>query len=306
MTIIMQSIQTSPERTDETNGNGVTILGVKIDSKGKGQVLKEVAEKIGNGEKFYIVTPYSEMFVMAAHDTKYKDILNNAAFAIPDGVVVRASERYLQMPMSGNRLTAVLQWIMVLGGIMRGRGNRGDQGDKVIQTIKGREFFVDLLSLADRKGWTIVFLGDGKESAQYAKRKLETKYPKAMIRAFTGPLLDLNGKSDGEEETEIEAHLIQTINALTPQLLFTGFGPPKQEKWIDRVLPMLRINCAIGLGGTFDYVNGTMPKPPKWMENHGLEWLYRVAKEPRRIGRMWNAVVIFSTLIIREKQKGEM
>lgn len=296
----MTNTQTIDEQRSRMAGGTITILGVTIDSKQKNQVLDQIQEKIENNKKFYVVTPYSEMFVMATRDLQYKEILNNAEFAIPDGIVIRASDRYMRLPAKGSR---VLQWLQVLLGIVTGVKNKDG---KEIETIKGREFFFDLMEMANKKRWTVIFLGDGEESAQRAKRKLETKYSSAIIRAFTGPFLNEHGTPSDEDQKTKEQELIQTINSLTPQLLFIGFGPPKQEKWIHRTLSMVRINCAVGVGGTFDYINGTMPKPPRWMEAHGLEWLWRLLKDPKRIRRMWNAVVIFSTLIIREKNERRM
>jgi N-acetylglucosaminyldiphosphoundecaprenol N-acetyl-beta-D-mannosaminyltransferase len=72
-----------------------------------------------------------------------------------------------------------------------------------------------------------------------------------------------------------------------------GFGAPKQEKWIYKWLPKLRVGGAMAVGGTFAYLSGQSKLPPKWMEERGLEWLWRLLNEPRRALRILKAVILF-------------
>lgn len=87
-----------------------------------------------------------------------------------------------------------------------------------------------------------------------------------------------------------------------PDIIFVAFGCPKQEQWIAQYkdqIPNLKI--AIGIGGTFDFWTEKMKRAPKWMQKIGIEWLYRLIQEPKRIKRIWNAVVVFSFFCIQEK-----
>jgi len=76
----------------------------------------------------------------------------------------------------------------------------------------------------------------------------------------------------------------------------------RQEMWINSNLSLMPgIKVAIGIGGTFDFLSGQIKRAPKWMRNLGLEWLFRLIKQPSRIGRIWNAVVVFGWMVLRKK-----
>jgi N-acetylglucosaminyldiphosphoundecaprenol N-acetyl-beta-D-mannosaminyltransferase len=147
--------------------------------------------------------------------------------------------------------------------------------------VKGRELFRDLVKLAEDKKWKVFFLGG-----------------KGIKNVVAGPALDNEGKPLTEKDKEIEAGVIQKINEEEPDLLFVGFGMPKQEKWIAKNLMKLKIGGAMAVGGTFDYVFGKAKLPPTWMEKIGLEWIWRLIREPKRIKRILNAVVGFPLLLI--------
>ena len=95
------------------------------------------------------------------------------------------------------------------------------------------------------------------------------------------------------EDRKLEKEAIEKINKFAPQLLFVAFGNPKQEIWIHKNLFRLKIGGAMAVGGTFRYLAGISKPPPRWMENTGLEWLWRFVTEPWRLGRILSAVIVF-------------
>jgi N-acetylglucosaminyldiphosphoundecaprenol N-acetyl-beta-D-mannosaminyltransferase len=95
--------------------------------------------------------------------------------------------------------------------------------------------------------------------------------------------------------------VVRQINTFKPQLLFVAFGNPKQEIWIHNNLPKLNVGGAMAVGGAFRYVAGISKLPPKWMAACGLEWLWRLITEPKRISRILNAVIVFPLKIILYK-----
>ncbi len=153
-----------------------------------------------------------------------------------------------------------------------------------LNIIPGRKLFLKLLALARRKNWKVFFLGG------------------AGIKNITaGPRLDENGEPISDRDRQIEIEIIQKINEVKPDFLFVGFGMPKQEKWIYKNVKKLDVKGIIAVGGTFDYVFGKASLPPKWMEEAGLEWLWRLLHEPKRVFRILNAVVIFPLKVWRSK-----
>lgn len=101
--------------------------------------------------------------------------------------------------------------------------------------------------------------------------------------------------------------IVDAINAADPDLLWIGMTAPKQEKWTYQHWPELKIHCHVGtIGAVFDFFAGTVKRAPLWWQNHGLEWLYRLLKEPRR---MWRRYVVgnvkFLRNVRRERRSGE-
>lgn len=158
-----------------------------------------------------------------------------------------------------------------------------------LNIIPGRKLFVklvDLVKTTDRKAF---FLGGG-----------------GIKNVTWGPNLNKNGEPMGKEDIVREKEVIGKINEIKPDLLFVGFGMPKQEKWIHRNLSRLNIGGAMTVGGTFSYIYGQSRLPPGWMEKAGLEWLWRLLREPRRVGRIFNAVVVFPLKVLQYKYSTDM
>lgn len=137
----------------------------------------------------------------------------------------------------------------------------------------------DLTHRLARAGISLFLLGAAPGVAAAAATRLRALYPQAMI-AGTWP-----GDAGAAGDAEARAH----INATDAAVVLVAFGMPKQDEWIARNLPHLHARVAIGVGGTFDYLAGTVSRAPTWMRARGLEWLYRLAKQPwrwRRIARV--------------------
>lgn len=142
--------------------------------------------------------------------------------------------------------------------------------------IKGRKLFLKLNGLIKEKNRKAFFLGGKK-----------------IANVVAGPNLNQDGEPISKKDKETERKIVKKINKLQPDLLFVGFGMPKQEKWIARNLPRLKIGGAMAVGGTFDYIFGQAKMPPAGLEKAGLEWLWRLACQPWRLGRVVNAAIVF-------------
>lgn len=153
-----------------------------------------------------------------------------------------------------------------------------------LNIIPGRKLFLKLLALARKNNRKVFFLGG-----------------KGIENVFAGPVLDENGEPKTAKEAKIQKEVIQKINEIKPDLLFVGFGMPKQEKWIDKNAEKLDVKGIMAVGGTFDYVFGKARLPPEWLEKLGLEWLWRLLHEPKRAPRILNAVIIFPLKVLCSK-----
>ena len=100
------------------------------------------------------------------------------------------------------------------------------------------------------------------------------------------PNIKIIGVHDGYIEGEEEKKVIEEINTLKPNVLFVAMGAPKQEKWIYKHKEELKVDVAAGQGGTFDYEAGRIKRAPKFIQKMGIEWIWRLIRQPKRIIRM--------------------
>jgi len=142
-------------------------------------------------------------------------------------------------------------------------------------------------------------LGSGSDYVvSKCAEKLKIKYPNLNISGFDkGPLIE-----ESKINQEQGSGIIQKIEESKPDILFVAFGMGKQEKWIDYNLDKIpSVKIAVGVGGSFDFISDTINRAPCWMRKIGIEWLYRLLKQPKRFFRIINAVFVFSILVIKEK-----
>lgn len=269
------------------------ILNVAVDSTSKHRVLSQVREKVSKGNKFYIVTPNPEIVMMAGHDNSFTRILNEADIRLSDGIGLAAARSFLSLPNPQNKLVRLP--VVLLQGITVGLAvifNRGWLlGD--FKIIKGREFFLDLAKLANKRGWRIFLFGGSDGATEETAKVLTRGLKKIKIEFAQGPKFNEQAKPITPADKKLEKETIQQINKFRPHLLFVALGAPKQEKWVYRWLPELDVSGAMVIGGTFDYVSGKMRLPPKLFERLGLEWLWRFVTQPARTKRILRAFPLF-------------
>jgi N-acetylglucosaminyldiphosphoundecaprenol N-acetyl-beta-D-mannosaminyltransferase len=240
------------------------ILGVLIDKLSLGQVLRKTEEFLGDGKKHYIVTPNPEFVMLARQDEEFKNILNQADIAIPDGF----------------GLVLASWWL----------------GDKIPERITGVELVWELARLAEKKNYSLYLLGGKEGIAESAQGKLKEKFPNLRI---VGAEVGMSN----QEFRIMNYELVERINKVEPDILFVAFGQGKQEKWIYHNLPKLNsVKLAVGVGGTFDYLAGRVFRAPKILRRLGLEWLWRLIVEPWRWKRIITAAILFPLAVLKKKK----
>ncbi len=126
-------------------------------------------------------------------------------------------------------------------------------------------------------------------TAELAAKKLQKMFPAINISGYL-------------DATASDSHIISKINQSGAKILLVAFGAPIQELWIARNLSaMPDIRLAMGIGGTFDFIAGIVPRAPVLMRKLGLEWLYRLYKQPKRLGRIINATLVFPYTVIKDR-----
>ncbi|PIR67087.1 MAG: glycosyltransferase [Parcubacteria group bacterium CG10_big_fil_rev_8_21_14_0_10_36_14] len=237
------------------------ILGVRIDEMGEKEVLEKCKSAITEGRRLFITTPNPEILLLANKDEDFKKILNSADINIPDGVGLK------------------------LGAKIKRK--------KLNYHLTGTDLMGHLAKMAEEMGLGIYLLGAEQGIARKAGQNLKKILPSLNI---------IGAESGGKFESWDNRVIIEHINAVKPDILFIALGQGKQERWIFANLPNLKsIKIVIGVGGAFDFYSGRIPRAPKWMRQLGLEWLYRLSREPSRWKRIFNAVIVFPIVCLIKK-----
>lgn len=136
---------------------------------------------------------------------------------------------------------------------------------------------------------TVMFMGSSQKVLDLIVKRAAEAYPHLKIVTYSPPY-----KPDFSEEDN--KAIVEAINAADPDLLWIGMTAPKQEKWTYSHWNELNIHCHVGnIGAVFDFFAGTVERAPIWWQRHGLEWLYRLLKEPKR---MWRRYIIGNALFL--------
>src|SRR5258708_22832423 len=214
----------------------VTILGININSTPKWQLLDAVKNNLEKKIQFYIVTPNPEIVIQAQSDPDLTHSLNSATFSLPDGIGLKFA-------------------------------------DKSLEIIKGRQFMLDLFALANTKKLKVYLLGSTKEVINKSLEKIEKEYPNINAKGNNGPILNNSAEPETEVYINLQFEIVKEINSFKPDLLFVALGAPKQEKWVAKWLPELKVTGAMVIGGSLDYYSGLVSPVPNRSEER------RVGKE---------------------------
>lgn len=166
-------------------------------------------------------------------------------------------------------------------------------GTPLQQKVAGVDFADNLLDVLIEKNMKLYLLGSEPGVAELAAEKMQEKHPG----------LQICGMRDGFFKAEEEMQVVQDINDAGADALFVCLGAPKQERFMKNHQDALNVKLMAGLGGSLNAFAGTMKRAPKWMIKLSLEWLYRLLKEPKRIGRMMR-LPKFVLAVVAKKLKG--
>ena len=166
-----------------------------------------------------------------------------------------------------------------------------------VERIAGWDLFVHEMDRLNRKGGTCFFMGSSEKVLELIRKRAAVDYPNIKVETYSPPY-----KPEFSEEDN--KGIIEAINRANPDLLWIGMTAPKQEKWTYTHWKELDIHCHVGtIGAVFDFFAGTVERAPLWWQEHGLEWLYRLLKEPKR---MWRRYIIGNTLFLKNVLKEMM
>jgi N-acetylglucosaminyldiphosphoundecaprenol N-acetyl-beta-D-mannosaminyltransferase len=222
----------------------VNILGVGISAINLQQAVAEIERWIGSGDAQYVNVCTVHTVMECQNDTRLRRIVNASGLSTPDG-----------MP---------LVWLSRL------HGNR--DADRVY----GPDL---MLALGDRTQATArrhFFYGGAPGVADLLVRKLQARFPALVVAGTYSPPFR---PVDSHEDREVLA----AINAAAADIVWVGLGTPKQDYWVAQHRSLLSAPVLIAVGAAFDFHAGLLRQAPRWMQRSGLEWLFRLMQEPRRL-----------------------
>lgn len=221
------------------------LMNTEIDNLTMDETLDAIDSLIKEDNCSYVVTPNVDHIVQLEKDEELKRVYENASLILTDGKPLIWISNWYKTPIK--------------------------------EKISGSDLFPKVCELAANKNYTMYLLGAAEGVADTATKNLMKKYPGLNVVGTYSPPF-------GFEKNEQEMHKIKTqIQEAHPDILIVGLGCPKQEKFMYYHCKELGVPISFGLGASIDFEAGNIKRAPKWMSNHGLEWLYRFSKEPKRL-----------------------
>jgi N-acetylglucosaminyldiphosphoundecaprenol N-acetyl-beta-D-mannosaminyltransferase len=221
------------------------ILGIPIAITDYAQAMDVMDGMIARGERGYVCAVPVHAVMVSQRDPEMRAAVTGASLTVPDG-----------MP---------LVWAAnALGEDLRNRV----YGPELMDRYCGR--------CAERGHRVWLYGGRDQGSLMQLALNLRRRHPGIeIVGGYSPPFRPLT--------TEEEDRIIDQINEARPDVVWVGIGVPKQEKWMARLRPRLEAAVLCGVGAAFDFHSGRISQAPSWMQERGLEWIYRSAQEPRRL-----------------------
>lgn len=223
----------------------IKFMNTNIDNLTMAETLHEIDKLIQKKNCSYVVTPNVDHIVRLEKDVELQKVYKNASLILTDGKPLIWISKWYKTPIK--------------------------------EKISGSDLFPKVCELAANKNYTMYLLGAAEGVADTAAKNLMKKYPGLNVVGTYSPPF-------GFEKNEQEMNKIKTqIQEVHPDILIVGLGCPKQEKFMYYHCKELGVPISFGLGASIDFEAGNIKRAPKWISNHGLEWLYRFSKEPKRL-----------------------
>ena len=229
----------------------IKILGVRINNIDMDEAMKKIDGFFASDELNYIYTPNPEIVMRAGRDEEFKKIINSASLNLCDGIGLIIASKLKKKPLKSR--------------------------------VTGYDTSIKILELMNEKHLSLFLLGAKPGIAEKAIEKINNDYPNIVIAGYNNGYF--NGSHNGHASCDEEEALIQKINDSKTDAIFVGMGAGYQEKFIYYNKDKLKTKLAIANGGVIDVLAGNVKIAPAFIRKIGMEWLYRLIKEPKRFKR---------------------
>jgi N-acetylglucosaminyldiphosphoundecaprenol N-acetyl-beta-D-mannosaminyltransferase len=245
----------------------LSMFGMHFSSVTLPEATEEILDLVGAGKRAIIVTPNVDHIVTMEHDEEMRRVFENAHYRYADG-----------MPL------VWLSWMRYQQGLPA--------------RVTGADLLFSVAEGAARRNASIYLLGAQPGVAVKAADQLTTLYPGLNICGIHSPPFGF------EQDDELSEKIVAAINGTEANILFIGVGTPKQEKWAYRWRDQLRCDVILGVGAAIDFAAGTTRRAPRIVQQSGLEWMWRIAGDPKRLLPRYYNDRKFFRIALRELGKG--
>jgi N-acetylglucosaminyldiphosphoundecaprenol N-acetyl-beta-D-mannosaminyltransferase len=226
----------------------VNILGVKVDAIDMAEAVVTITDWIRNHEPHYVCVTPAHGIMECQRDPQLRRIFNNSGLTTPDGMAI--------------------VWLLKLWGHPH------------VSRVYGPDLMQAICKGSLETGWSHFFYGGLPGVANQLAERLQASYPGLKVAGtYSPPFRPLTAQEDNM--------VIQMIAASRAQIVWVGVSTPKQERWMADHVGQVGAPVLIGVGAAFDFLSGRKKQAPRWMQQSGLEWLFRLASEPRRLWRRY-------------------
>jgi N-acetylglucosaminyldiphosphoundecaprenol N-acetyl-beta-D-mannosaminyltransferase len=224
------------------------ILGVQISAVAMQPTLEWISRQIESRIPHYICCAPAHAIMNCVDDPSLREIYNHSGLTTPDG-----------MPIAW-----LLRWY----------------GYREVERVYGPDLLLAACGFGLERGWRHFFYGGTPEITNLLLQRLSVRFPGLQVAGVINPpfrSLSL------EEERDMRV----VISEARPDILWVGIGSPRQERWMAQHVNNLSVPVMVGVGAAFDFLSGVKPQAPRWVQRSGLEWLFRLASEPKRLWRRY-------------------
>lgn len=251
----------------DAHKNRISLFQIPLDPLSYNDVLEKIKKYLSGPPVFrHIVSINPENVVLAQDDSAYRDVCNKSDLALTDGIGVIFASKLL--------------------------------GKNIPERVPGSFLLPKLLDLAGAMSSRVLLIGSQANLADKIAKCYSRSYPKAIY-------IGIEGYKNKSKPTQEENEAIEDIVRNTrPHFVFVSFGSPFQELWIYSHRALLKDSICMGVGGAFNYLSGSSARPPHFVTQLGLEWLYRLVREPWRVHRQLTRLPRFVILVLKQWVSG--
>ena len=239
-----ETVRRSNSSNRSIDHNTVALFGLPITNVNMEQAIKRIDGYILSGKVHQIATANLDFARNALVDPYLQNIICECSMVLPDGAPMLWASKMFGVPLQ--------------------------------ERVTGVDLVPALARLAADRGYSLYFLGSSEESSSTAVNSLLERFPKLNIVGRSCPPVATLAEMDNEK-------MLTEIQVAKPNIIFIGFGNPKQEIWIHRHKDRLPPSVVIGIGGALDMIAGKLHRAPRWIQSLQMEWMFRMAQEPGRL-----------------------